>query len=192
VTTVAVVYHSDAGHTKIMAEAVHEGAALVEGVEAALHEVDRKLIVEGRYENEPLLEALDAADAIIFGCPTYMGDVSGPMKAFLDATLQRWAQRSWSDKVAAGFSVSSTPSGDKLQTLTSLMVCAMQLGMVWVGLDQSPINAEQLNRLSFYVGAAGQADYAGTDTAIYAPDRATGVLHGARVARIAHRLAASA
>jgi len=121
-----------------------------------------------------------------------MGGVSGPMKAFLDATLHRWYQRRWVDKVAAGFTVSSTPSGDKLSTLTSLVVCAMQHGMLWVGLDQSPLNAEGLNRLSFYLGVGGQAEFGGAEVAIHAPDRATGVLLGARVARIAVRLGEAA
>ncbi|MEE2672995.1 MAG: flavodoxin family protein [Myxococcota bacterium] len=188
-TRVAVVYHSDSGHTKLMAEAVHEGAASVEGTDAEIYFLDRKRIVEGRFEDEPLLEALDQADAIIFGCPTYMGDVSGPMKAFLDATLGRWYKGSWSDKIAAGFTVSSTPSGDKLSALMSLVVCAMQLGMLWVGLDQNPVNSEGLNRLSFYLGVGGQAHYGGEEVAIDTGDRATGVVLGARVAKVARRLA---
>lgn len=112
-TRVAVVHHSDAGTTRILAEAVREGAGSVDGVDASLHTIDRTRIVAGRFDDEELLAALDAADAIVFGCPTYMGDVSGPMKAFLDATLQRWYQRAWSGKVAAGFTVSraATSSG---------------------------------------------------------------------------------
>lgn len=185
---IAIVYHSDGGHTELMAEAVQEGAASIEGTQAALHRIDRKAIVEGRYQNDALLDELDGCDAIVFGCPTYMGDVSGPMKAFLDATLHRWAQRKWVDKLAAAFTVSSTPSGDKLSSLTSLVVFAMQHGMLWVGLDQSPLNAEGLNRLSIYLGVGGQAEYGGKEVAIQAPDRATGVVLGARVARIASRL----
>ena len=60
-TTVAVVYHSDSGTTKIMAEGVHEGAASVAGVGATLHAIERGEIVEGRFQNEALLESLDAA-----------------------------------------------------------------------------------------------------------------------------------
>jgi len=190
VARVAVVYHSDGGHTKILAEAVHEGAASVDGTDAQLHAIDRRAIVEGRFADEPLLAALDAADAIVLGCPTYMGGVSGPMKAFVDATLGRWAKRTWSDKLAAGFTVSSTPSGDKLNTLMGLQVAAMQLGMIWVGLDQSPLNPQGLNRLSFYLGVGGQAQYGGAEVAIDPGDRATGVVFGARIARLANRLAA--
>lgn len=187
-TTLSVVYHSKDGHTRIMAEGVHEGAAGEPGVEAELHAIDVADIVDGRFENAALFEALDASDAIVFGCPTYMGGVSGPMKAFVDATVVRWYARGWADKVAAGFTVSSTPSGDKLNALMDLTIAALQHGMIWVGLDQSPLNSEGLNRLSFYLGAAGQADYSGEAAAIMAGDRATGVSLGARVARITHAL----
>ena len=107
--TVAVGYHSDSGTTKLMAEGVHEGVASVAGVKAQLYVIERSEIIEGHFQNEALLDSLDAADAIIFGCPTFMGDVSGPMKAFLAATLQRWYALAWSGKVAAGFTISGTP-----------------------------------------------------------------------------------
>ena len=82
---IAVVYHSGSGHTKLMAEAVRRGAASVPGVEVQIHAVTGSDIREGRWSNDAILEALDACDAIVFGCPTYMGGVSAQMKAFLDA-----------------------------------------------------------------------------------------------------------
>jgi NAD(P)H dehydrogenase (quinone) len=109
------------------------------------------------------------------------------MKAFLDATLPRWAPRTWADKLAAGFSVSSTPSGDKLNALGDLMVAALQMGMIWVGQEQIPLNDRGLNRLSFYLGAGAQAQYGGAEVAVHAEDLATGEVFGARVARVAAR-----
>ncbi len=184
-TTVAVVYHTGSGHTKLMAEAVQRGAASVDGVEAQIHAIQGGDINLGRWSNDAILEALDAADAILFGCPTYMGGVSAQMKAFLDATLPRWAPRTWVDKLAAGFTVSSTPSGDKLNALQDLVVAALQMGMIWVGQEQIPLNDRGLNRLSFYLGAAGQAQYGGPEVAVHAEDLATGEVLGERVARIA-------
>jgi len=188
--TVAVVYHSGSGHTKLMAEAVQRGAASVSGVDARIHAIIGSDIREGRWSNDAILDALDAADAILFGCPTYMGGVSAQMKAFLDATLPRWAPRTWADKLAAGFTVSSTPSGDKLNALQDLAVAALQMGMIWVGQEQIPLNDRGLNRLSFYLGAAGQAQYGGPEVAVHDGDLATGEVLGARVARIAAQLAA--
>jgi NAD(P)H dehydrogenase (quinone) len=190
VTTIAVVYHSQGGHTQILAEAVAEGAASFENTSVALHRIDGKSIVDGRFEDEELLTSLDEADAIVFGSPTHMGSVSGPFKSFLDATLHRWQSRRWSNKVAAAFTVSSTPSGDKLTGLLASYVCAMQHGMIWVGVDQSPINADGLNRLGFYVGVGAQADYTGASPAIDEGDRRTGIDLGVRVATITAALRA--
>lgn len=71
----SVVYHSGAGHTAYAAQKVVEGAKSVDGVEVQLIEVGK---------NPVDWEVLKAADAIIFGTPTYMGGVSAPFKAFMD------------------------------------------------------------------------------------------------------------
>jgi len=189
-TLVAVVYHSQSGHTKILAEAIAEGADAVRGAKASLNAIEGAHITEGRFENEALFASLDGADAIVFGSPTHMGSVSAPFKAFLDATLHRWYARQWCDKVAAAFTVSSTPSGDKLTSLLASYICAMQHGMLWVGVDQSPINPDGLNRLAFYVGVGAQADYSAESPAIDQGDRQTGVAYGARIATIAAALGA--
>ena len=56
-----VVYHSGYGHTKLQAEAVHRGAAGVEGIDAEI------LTAAEAVER---IDEFDAADAIVFGCPT--------------------------------------------------------------------------------------------------------------------------
>ena len=71
---VAIVYHSGFGHTKLQAEAVHRGAGSVAGVEARLYTSE---------EGISKLDELDQADAIIFGCPTYMGNISAEMKKLI-------------------------------------------------------------------------------------------------------------
>ena len=72
-------------------------------------------------EQEPDWEALDAADAIVFGCPTYMGSASARMKAFMEESLRpQFLERRWQDKLAAGFTNSAGMSGDKLCTLQQL------------------------------------------------------------------------
>jgi NAD(P)H dehydrogenase (quinone) len=173
-----------------MAEAVLAGAARFDGARAALHEIRGADIAEGRWKNDALLAQLDAADAIVFGCPTFMGGPSAQLKAFLDATLSRWYARAWANKLASAFTVSSTPSGDKLQTLTTISATAMQHGMLWVGVDQSPLNAEQLNRLGVYLGAAAQPDYSTQPPGVIASDLRTGEGLGERVAKLALRLRA--
>ncbi len=73
---IAVVFHSATGTTARMAEAVSAGAARIAGTSAALHEIVPGEIADGRWRNDALLARLDAADAIVLGCPTFMGGPS--------------------------------------------------------------------------------------------------------------------
>ncbi|MFP3480244.1 flavodoxin family protein, partial [Burkholderia sp. SIMBA_057] len=61
--------------------------------------------------------ALESADAIIFGAPTYMGSASAAFKSFMDATSTAFFRSAWKDELAAGFTSSASRSGDKLATL---------------------------------------------------------------------------
>jgi multimeric flavodoxin WrbA len=139
-TRVAVVVHSERGACRALAAAVLDGVCSVDGAEGVRIDVP-----------EVSWDVLAAADAIVFGCPTYMGSASGPFKAFLDESSSRaWAAGAWRDKLAAGFTSSASPSGDKLLTLQQLAVVAAQHGMVWVGLDLLP---GEPNRLGSNLGA---------------------------------------
>src|SRR5512140_3279502 len=117
---IAIVYHSGYGHTKKQAEAVHAGAAAVTAA-AQLIAIDAEgNLPEGGWES------LNAADAIVFGSPTYMGSVSWQFKKFADASSKAWFTQSWRDKLFAGFTNSATMNGDKLSTLHYLFTLAMQ------------------------------------------------------------------
>ena len=126
---IAIVYHSRFGHTKLQAEAVHRGAAGVEGLEAMLLKTE---------EAAERIDELDGVDGIIFGCPTYMGSMSAGMKSFLETAVKKWFSQSWKDKIAGAFTNSSSLSGDKLNTLVGLVVNAMQHGMIYVGTGMFP------------------------------------------------------
>jgi NAD(P)H dehydrogenase (quinone) len=153
-TRVAIVFHSGMGHTAAVAKAVQDGVRSVSGVSVDL--IYTTDIAEGWGK-------LEAANAIIFGCPTYMGSASAQFKQFMDASSAVWARLGWKDKIAAGFTNSGNPHGDKMSTLMQLMVFAMQHGMIWVGLDlpgsnnTSTGNNSNLNRLGSWVGSMAQS-----------------------------------
>lgn len=186
--TVSIIYFSGTGHTTKLAEAVHKGASALPGVSTHLIAISGDDIVKGRYSNDQVFAKLDASDAIIFGSPTYMGGPAAQFKAFADATGGKWFTNAWKDKIGAGFTVSSGASGDKLSTLHYFFTLAMQLGMIWVGLPELPMNDKGINRLSSYSGVMAQAGQEPTDVAPNAADKLTGELLGKRVAEYALKL----
>lgn len=174
---VAVVYHSGFGHTKVIAEAVVRGAASIAGTHVDLIPVAD---IEQRWGT------LEAAEAIIFGTPTYMGSVSGPFKMFMDASAAVWFEQKWKDKLAAAFTHSGGLSGDKLNTLQTLAIFAAQHSMLWIGLGEM-VDPNGVNRLSSYLGAMTQAGNVPPDQEPGAADQATGEALGRRVAKAAER-----
>jgi NAD(P)H dehydrogenase (quinone) len=185
--TVAVVYYSAQGHTHAIAEAVAEGARGVAGTTVVLHRLQDADIQNGRWKNDAVIKDISAADAIIFGTPTYMGGYSAQMKAFIDACGGIWFKQGWKDKLAAGFTHSQGLSGDKLNTLQGLVINAMQHSMLWIGpgLLVEGTDPTNVNRLSSYTGAMAQT-FPG-DAPVNDGDKKTAGLLGKRVAEAAAR-----
>lgn len=178
---ISIVYHSGSGHTAEMAHAVAKGALSAGGVSVAEHRILDEDFKDSRWQNEDVLKQLDESDAIIFGSPTYMGSVSAQLKAFMDATSSRCPQRKWVDKLAAAFTVSAHPSGDKLNMLVACSVFAMQHGMIWVGVADG-------SSLGIFFGAAGCAIDEPPSEMPSAEDKLTGEMLGRRVARLTRRI----
>ncbi|MEM6588649.1 MAG: NAD(P)H-dependent oxidoreductase [Pseudomonadota bacterium] len=119
-TKIVIPYYTGSGHTRVLAKAVAEGTA------------DARLIDVEQVTDDDWA-AMDAAQAIIFGTPTYMGSSAARYDAFLEEASIRWPDQTWGDKIAAGFTVATYPSGDKFSALMRLCVYAAQMGMIWVG-----------------------------------------------------------
>jgi NAD(P)H dehydrogenase (quinone) len=185
--TVAIVYFSASGHTQQMAEAIADGVKSVLGTESSLLRIVGEDIQNGRWKNDAILEALNQSDAIVFGSPTYMGSFAAQFKCFIDGCGGIWYQQGWKNKIGAGFTHSQGLSGDKLNTLNSLMINAMQHGMIWIGTGHMPEGAtpEKTNRLSSYTGAMAQSNM--DQPNIGEGDRRSAVLLGQRVAESAIR-----
>ncbi len=179
---VAIVYHSGWGHTARQAEAVKAGIEQVADVEALLLTAEE---APARWDD------LAAADAIVFGAPTYVGSVSAGFKIFQEASSHAVMSQGmgWKDKIAAGFTNSGSRSGDKLATLIQMALFAAQHGMHWVNLALPPANnsstgsEDVLNRLGFWLGAAAQSNVdQGPDVVPPEADLATARHLGRRVA----------
>ena len=174
-TQIVVVYHSGYGHTQRVAQHVAKGAG------ATLLAID----ADGNLSDADW-QVLDAADAIVFGSPTYMGSVSWQFKKFADATSKRWFTSAWKDKVAGGFTISASPSGDKLSTIQYFITLAMQHGMVWVG--QPAMNDGTINRIGSNSGLMAQVGPTSPAADIPEGDLDTARQYGQRVAQVAQKL----
>lgn len=179
---IVIVYHSGYGHTQRVAQAVAAGA---QGHLLAI-DADGNL-PEGGWDQ------LSAADAIVFGCPTYMGNVSWQFKKFADASSKAWFTRAWQDKLFAGFTNSASMNGDKANTMNALFTLAMQHGGVWVGLGVLPSNNKAADRndsnfLGGSVGVLAQSPSDASPTEMPQGDLDTAQAFGARIAAIAAKL----
>lgn len=183
--TIAVVYHSGFGHTSTLADAVAAGAGDGGADVTVIH-------VETMTEHD--FDVLDNVDAMIFGSPTYMGNVSAGFQAFAEKTGRRCMEGRWRDKIAAGFANSGSKSGDKLATLNSLAIFAAQHHMHWVNLglgagwNSSASSEHDLNRLGFWLGAAAATDVDAGPDQMHPADVRTCRHLGQRVALVTRQL----
>jgi multimeric flavodoxin WrbA len=185
--SVAICQHSGFGHTAVLADAVRRGA---ESGGAHVTVIAVNEIAESDWD------ILDAADAIIFGSATYMGNVSAAFQAFAEQTGRRCINGTWADKVAAGFANSGAKSGDKLSALISMAVFAAQHHMHWINLglppgwNSSAGSEHDLNRLGFWLGAGTQTDVDANPDQVHPADVATCEHLGHRVAVVTRQMVA--
>ncbi|MFZ5568113.1 MAG: flavodoxin family protein [Pseudomonadota bacterium] len=182
---IAVIYHSGQGNTEHFARLVLTGAQSVADTQVSLLKAEA-------VTNKP--SSLLDYDGYVFGSPTYLGGVSGPFKSFIDSTGGLWRKQQLKGKLAAGFTVSALPSGDKQSTLISLFTFAMQHGMVWVGNPFLPGQSsgapyeEALNRLGSWTGMMAQAGHSAPGQS-YAPgDLRTAEAFGRNFAQVLARM----
>ena len=115
---------------------------------------------------------------------------------YRDATGHLWRTQQLKGKLAAGFIVSSLPSGDKQSTLLSMFVFSMQHGMLWVG---NPIMPEQhrgvpydeaANRLGSWSGLMAQAGHSAPADSFVPGDVKTARMFGRHFAQSLDRVMA--
>lgn len=81
-TTISVIYHSQAGNTQKMAESVAKGAHSIENVNVVL-----------KRAAEATLKDLLECDGLALGSPEYFGYMAGMIKDFFDRTYNEAQER---------------------------------------------------------------------------------------------------
>jgi len=162
---VLVVYYTMNGHTHRLAEAAAEGARQVEGAEVMLRRVPETLSEaelkkrgasdEARKVFSKVLictpEELEGAEAVIFGTPSYLGNMSGQMRTFLDSLGELWKRNALVGKVGSVFVSSGSQHGGQEAAILSFHPTLLHLGMVIVGL---PYSFESQRRIDEVVGGS--------------------------------------
>jgi NAD(P)H dehydrogenase (quinone) len=120
---VLVIYDSLSGNTEKMATVMLEGVRSVEGVEAVLKRVDAVR-----------LEDLEAADGIILGSPTYYGQMSGKLKAFIDSSNKIHGKLV--GKVGGAFTSCGGAGCGAETTLLSILNALLIHGMIVQGMHE--------------------------------------------------------
>ena len=174
---IVIPYYTGSGHTRVLAKAIAEGAG-------AARLIDIEQVSDADWD------AMDDADAIIFGAPTYMGSSAARYDAFLEEASERWPDQTWGDKIAAGFTVATYPSGDKFSTLMRLCTYAAQMGMIWVGQKEigAPVHPDRgaVNSQGSWLGLMAMSSR-DKDQMVEEDDLVTARAFGARITMAATR-----
>jgi len=139
---VLVLYYSQTGAIREMAQLVARGIDSVAGARARLRTVPKvspvcEAIEPGiPAEGAPYAELRDLEQCIglAVGSPTRFGNMAAALKYFFDSTGTLWLSGKLAGKPAAVFTSTATLHGGQETTLLSMMLPLLHHGMVIVGL----------------------------------------------------------
>ncbi len=142
---ILVLYYSQGGAVRSMAQLIARGIESVAGAKARIRTVPK---VSANCEatepdipasGDPYVELQDLEECIglALGSPTRFGNMAAPMKYFLDGTTSLWLKGALINKPAAAFTSSGSMHGGNESTLLTMMLPLLHHGMVIVGLPYS-------------------------------------------------------
>jgi len=139
---ILVVYYSRKGATEALAREVCHGIDAVRGMAARLRTVPEVSAVHTAVEDEipasgpPFATPADIAECagLVMGSPTNFGNMSAPLKYFLDGTVGEWFSGAAVGKPAGVFASTSSLHGGQESTLLSMMLPLLHHGMLIVGI----------------------------------------------------------
>jgi NAD(P)H dehydrogenase (quinone) len=110
----SVLYHSESGNSKKIADVISETASSVPGVESKaidIESLDKSFI--------------DASRVVVFGCPTYCGTMSWQLKRYLDTTDNKLA-----GKLGGAFATENHIGGGADFAELTIIGCLLVRGMI--------------------------------------------------------------
>lgn len=194
---ILVLYYSQHGAVRQMAQLLARGVEQVPGARARLRTVPK---VSANCEaTEPAipdtgapyveLRDLEECIAIALGSPTRFGNMAAAMKYFWDGTGALWMKHALVGKPAALFTSTGTMHGGQESTLLSMMLPLLHHGMVIVGLPYSEPELNTTRQGGTPYGASHVAGLA-NDQPISEAEKKLCIALGKRLAQTALKLAA--
>jgi NAD(P)H dehydrogenase (quinone) len=144
-TDILVLYYSQGGAVREMAQTIARGIESVDGAKARIRTVPKvssnceATEPEVPEKGAPYVELQDLEDCagLALGSPTRFGNMAAPMKYFLDSTTSMWLKGALIGKPAAVFTSSGSMHGGNETTLLTMMLPLMHHGMLMLGLPYS-------------------------------------------------------
>ena len=141
---ILVLYYSQGGSTKAMAEKIAQGVELG-GLEAKLRTVPNISANCEKTESDipdsgaiyVTKEDLINCSGIIMGSPTRFGNMAAPLKYFIDTTSDLWFKGALINKPAAVFTSTASLHGGQETTLLSMMLPLLHHGAMLIGIPYS-------------------------------------------------------
>lgn len=193
---ILVLYYSHRGSVRALAEVIGRGIDSVPGAAARLRTVPRISAVCEAIEADipergaPYAEMSDLEECIglALGSPTRFGNMSAPMKYFLDGTAGPWLSGALAGKPACVFTSSASQHGGQESTLLSMMTPLLHHGMLIVGL---PFSEADLTDTTSGGSPYGATHVAGKDenTRLTEEEKRLAFAMGKRLAETALKLA---
>ncbi len=142
---ILVLYYSQGGAVRDMAQLIARGIESVNGAKARIRTVPK--VSSNCEATEPDIPAtgapyvelkdLEECCGLALGSPTRFGNMAAPMKYFLDGTVGAWLKGTLIGKPAAVFTSTGSMHGGNETTLLTMMLPLMHHGMLIVGLPYS-------------------------------------------------------
>ena len=192
---VLVLYYTQGGSVRRMAELSAEGIERVPGASARLRTVPKVATTTTIAEpsipdaGAPYCELRDLEECtgLALGSPTRFGNMAAAMKYFLDGTASLWMSGALVGKPACVFTSSASLHGGQETTLLSMMLPLLHHGMLIMGLPYTHAELLATRTGGTPYGAshfAGAAD----DQPVSDAERALCIAQGKRLAEVAMRL----
>ena len=189
-----IVYYSKSGNIEKLANNISRGINSVDGVTSILRTVPKvsfeneKVINDIPNDGPPYVTNEDILECsgIGFGSPTRFGNMSAPIKYFIDGLVTHWHSGFLVDKPAIVFTSANSLHGGHESTLLSMMNPIFHLGMIPIGV---PYTGSLLDETKSGGTPYGPSFLGNKDGLHQEDEKSIAFLSGKRFAKIALLLA---